>query len=367
MAIDTRILRAASESASPGPVRSTGISAEERTPFTERLALLLETGSPLHTSLQTLQRQAPSDALKTLLERLVEQISEGQSFSQALDAHPEHFSRTYVTLIAAAERGGFLPEILARLTEMDEKRRELNSTLVAALSYPTFLILFSAAVILFILGVVFPRFAELFASIVDQLPWTTLLFMTLSDGLRHYWAALLTLGTASGLLFWRWARTPDGLATVDRLALGIPIARDIIVQLNLVQFMRVMSLSLTHGVPMLEALRSCRDLGRSPTFRAFVDRLDLRVSEGGTFSAEFEDASFLPPLVREMIATGEETGNLATVMARISDFYEREWRRRLTLLSKVAEPVMLLIMGAVVGLIVSSLILPIFKLTRAVH
>lgn len=333
--------------------------------FTERLALLLEAGIPLHSSLETLERQANSGPLRAIIRDLRQGVSGGLSLSQAFGRHPEVFGTTYVHLVAAGEQGGFLPEVLERLKEMDEKRQELRSTLTAALSYPAFLVVFSTAVVTFVLLVVFPKFAELFESIQDQLPISTRFLMWLSESLGSYWHLVLGVAGAVGLLSWRWAKRPEGAAALDRFLLRLPVVRDIIIQLNVVQFMRVMSLSLANGVGLIDALHASRDIARSPTFRGFIDRLEQRVSEGGRIASGL-DQKLLPPLVPEMISTGEETGTLSMVMGRIADFYEREWRRKLAIVSKIAEPAMLLVMGAVVGVLVSSLILPIFKLSRAV-
>lgn len=342
-------------------------TGRDRMFFTERLALLLETGSPLHAGLEILEKQAARPPAQRMIRRLREDVSEGLSFSQALAKQPEVFSCTYVSLVAAAEGGGFLPEVLQRLREMDEKRQELHSALVAALSYPCFLALFSTAVVIFILTVVFPKFSQLFASIADQLPPTTVFLMATSDLLRQYWAPGLVAIAAAATVLWRWLKRPQGADSVDRLALRLPLIRDILVQLYVVQFMRVMSLSLANGVTMLDALRASREIVRSSVFRAFVSGLEERVTQGGALASGFQEARFLPSLVPQMITTGEETGNLAIVMGRVADFYEREWRKRLAIFSKIAEPAMLLIMGVLVGGIVSSLILPIFKLSRVVH
>jgi len=348
--------------------RSSGrIGGQERMFFTERLALLLETGSPLHVSLETLERQAPREALQKVIRELGQDVSQGLSFSQALAKQPEAFDASYVNLIAAGETGGFLPEILQRLREMDEKRQELTSTLLTAFSYPAFLMVFSCFVVIFILTVVFPKFAPLFATIADQLPGVTLFLMGASEALRSYWLPGLAVIGATAALFWRWVRSAQGVARMDRLLLRTPVIREIIIQLHLVQFMHVMSLSLSHGVPMLDALRSCREIARSISFRQFIEGLEVRVNEGGGISSGFQEGDLLPALVPQMIATGEETGRLAMVTGRVADFYEREWRKKLTVFSKVAEPLMLVVMGVVVGLLVSSLILPIFKLSRIVH
>ena len=344
-----------------------GIGAKERMFFTERLALLLETGNPLHTSLGTIESQTAHPELRQLIADVRENVSGGLPFSQALSKHPDAFPPAYVNLVAAGETGGFLHRVLQRLRDIDEKRQELRSTLISAFSYPAFLVVFSFAVVLFVLIVVFPKFGDLFQLIWDQLPITTRFLMVLGEWLRQYWLPGLVVFAVTGALGWRWVRSADGAAAADRWLLRIPVLREIAWQLHLIQFMYVMSLSLHNGVAMLDALSACREIVRSASFRRFVGLLESRVNEGRGIASGFQEAAFVPPLVKQMVATGEEAGGLAMVMERMAEFYEREWKQRLTVIAKIVEPAMLLVMGVVVGLIVSSLILPIFKLSRAVH
>lgn len=343
------------------------ISSRDRMFFTERLSLMLDMGIPLHLALESLAAQTPNGTMRTLLTTLNEDVQAGGTFARALQNHPETFSPTYVHLIAAAEQGGFLPTALDRLRDMEERREELRATLGSAVTYPIVLLVFSLAVIVFVLVVVFPKFGDLFAAIHDQLPATTRWLMAASDVLREAWIPLLA-GLAVVLLgAERWAKTPAGRAALDRFMLGTPGLRTIAVQLNVVQLLRTMSLSIEHGVAVVDALKSARDVLPSSHFRHFTRSVEAGIAEGRTLTHGFQADPLVPDLVKQMVATGEESGNIAPVMARLADFYEREWKRALEMIAKIAEPAMLLVMGCMVGLIVSSLILPIFKLSRAVH
>lgn len=347
--------------------RSGRIGVRERMLFTERLALLLETGVSLHAGLKSLHEQAEDPRLVAIIGALCEEILEGNPLSAALRAHPQMFPPTYVNLVAAAENGGFLPQVLQQLIDMDEKSERLRATLFAALSYPAFLVFFSIATIVFVLVAVFPKFTEMFERIRADLPMSTLMLMALSETLRQHW--LWVVGVCGALLAGAvaWLQQPTARGAIDSLKLRIPLARELFIQIYLTQTLRVMGLSLAHGVPVVDTLQACRELIRNSVFARFIESLRVQVTEGRGIARGFEETAFIPPLVRQMIRTGEDTGNLAKVMTRIADFYDRELTKRITVLSKLAEPVMLLIMGAVVGIIVSSLILPIFKLSRAVH
>ncbi len=348
------------------PVGGKRAGASDRMFFTEQLALLLETGESLFGALTTIVKQTENAEMRAIVEKVAQDISEGRSFGAALSEHPEVFSSTYVNLISASESGGFMHEVLEQLLHMDEKREQLRSTLVSAATYPMFLIAFSFAVVVFVLVVVFPKFGTMFQSIYDQLPASTKVLMSVSDIMRQYWIFLVAGVAAFFIAFRQWLTSESGSARVDYLKLHTPGVRDIFTQIYLVQSLQVMSLSLNNGVSVMESLDACRDVVRNTLFRNQIAKVEESVQSGSGVAAGLADSPFLPDLAKHMIATGEQTGNLGKVMGRICVYYETQLTKRLDAVSKLAEPIMLLIMGVVVGVLVSSLILPIFKLSRAV-
>lgn len=342
-------------------------SLEQRMVFTERLLLLLQTGVSLLEALKVMQVQTEEPLIAGIIESLANQISEGKTFSFALAKHPEMFSSTYISLVAAAEEGGFLVLVLEQLLRMDDKNSQLRANIISALSYPAFLIVFSVAVIVFVLVVIFPKFETLFASIHDQLPITTIALMAISAFVRHHWILILIgLGISTWALLY-WLKSTAGKLTLDKLKMTVPIVKDIYVKIYLSQTLSVLGLSLSNGVPITVALKASQDVVRNAIFASFLDNVREQVNEGRGIAVGFKDSPFVPPMVRQMVATGEQTGSLGMVMSRVADFYERDLTKRITVLSKSIEPIMLIVMGVVVGLIVVSLILPIFKLSRAVH
>jgi type II secretory pathway component PulF len=349
------------------PALRRSIGVRERMTFTEQLALLLETGVSLHEALRALQQQAQDAKLAAIFEALLADVTEGKSFSVALARHPEMFSQTYVSLVAAAEEGGFLQKVLAQLLEMDEKNARLQSVLASALSYPIFLMVFSLAVVVFVLVFIVPKFRDLFESIYDQLPLATRVMMTVSAFLGEHWLLTIVALAAAGAALSLWLRTPTGEWLLDNLKLRAPLLGDIFVQVYLNQTLNVLGLALLSGVPVTTALKASQEVIPNRRFARFLESVRDEVNNGRGLAAGFQKTAFIPAMVREMIATGERSGELGTVMMRIADFYSRELTRRITLLAKVAEPFMLAIMGIVVGFLVAALILPIFKLSRALH
>ena len=345
---------------------SKSIGDRERRFFTEQMSLLLETGTPMQASLQAMKKQVDNPAMLSLIDQLIDDIGQGVQFSTALAKHPEVFSTTYTNLVAASEEGGFMHEVLQQLMVLDEKREELRKTMVSALSYPMFLLVFALAVVVFVLVVVFPKFADLFAQIQDQLPATTKFLMASSNVLKNHWIEL-SIGLVAligGFKF--WSATENGTRRLDWAKLNLPLIRHIFTQLYLVNALRVLSMSLGNGVGMMDSLHACRYVVKNSIFQDFIGQVENQVEAGNGIAAGFKNTSFIPPIVEQMISTGEETGNLPKVMRRLADYFEGELSSKLQTLSRLAEPVMLLVMGGVVGLIVSSLILPIFKLSRAV-
>jgi len=340
---------------------------KDRMFFTEQLSLMLETGTALHKALESLQQQVENPAMVEVIDGLYEKITEGKPLSYALTQYPDLFPATYCNLVAAAEGGGFLDRVLLELMRMDEKRDELRRTLVSALSYPIFLVLFSLFVVIFVLVVVFPKFADMFAKIADRLPATTIVLMQVSDALIHHWALISTTVVAGVVSLVWWLHTPAGKALLDNLKLRIFGLRDIFIQIYIIQSLRVLGLSIGNGVSIQDALASSREVVSNSVFQRFLVSVEQKVNEGSGFAVAFQQADFIPPTVKQMVTTGEETGNLSHVLGRIADYYERELAKKLAAFSRIIEPVMLIIMGGVVGLIVSSLILPIFKLSQAMH
>lgn len=343
------------------------LTPRERMFFTERLALMLETGNSLHGSLEDMAQQSNSPGLSHVLRSLQQSITEGATFSASLRQHSSSFSVTYINLVRAAEQGGFLQDVLEQLAKLERNASEIRNSVASAFSYPAFLLAFSFGVVAFVLAAVFPKFAALFLSIYDQLPLSTKALMAISHILTTHWPWVLASTGVTCCVLWGWWRSSGAKAFVDRIKLRMPIVRELIIELYMVQSLRVMALSLGHGVSIIDALRATRDIVNNLEYRRGIDTVIDEVEQGRGLAAGFEKSAILPPLAQQMIRTGEETSRLALVLDRVATFYETELSRRLALFSKLVEPAMLLVMGSIVGLIVASLILPIFKLSKAVQ
>ena len=256
------------------------LKAADRMFFTEQLALLLETGNGLVQSLVILSEQAEKPAMRKIIDQIIEDVNGGKPFSQALRSHPQLFSSTYTNLVAVSENGGFMPQVLAELLEMDEKKEKLNVTLRSALSYPVFLLSFSFAVVIFVLVVVFPKFSTMFASIADELPASTKILMAFSDQLTNYWAIYIAVILGGVAILWYWLGSASGRESIDAFKFKIPGLKAVFTELYMVQSMRVMGLSLGNGVSVMDTLVSCREVVNNRVFQQFVLSLETDVQDG---------------------------------------------------------------------------------------
>ncbi len=342
------------------------VTAKDRMFFTEQLALLLETGTSLHPALLSIRSQMSDSPMAKVLDDIADGVVGGSSLSEQLAKHPEVFSATYVNLVGASEQGGFLHEVLEQLQSMDDQNAELRASLISAFSYPVFLVGFSIFALVFILLVVFPKFADMFADIGDDLPVTTRMLMATSDFIILHWVELLVaLGGAMLALIW-WLRTEGGRTWLSRFKLVTPFIGRIWRRVYLVISFRVLGLSLRNGVSLVDGVRTSQQIIDNFYIRRFFTDLSNTIENGGRLSEGISHADWLPDLAKQMVVTAEESGSLPQVLIRVSDYYQKELERLLQRFSKMVEPIMLVVMGALVGLLVSALLLPIFKLSSAV-
>ena len=231
------------------------------------------------------------------------------AFPGAIASQGNMFPAAYVSLIAAAEGGGFLPEVLEQLVQMEERQEQLHNALVAAATYPAFLALLSVAVVTYVLIGVFPKFTEMFTSIKDQLPVTTVMLMALSDVLRAHWVEITAAIVGSALLLARWASSEGGRSLLDRAKLSLPFASGLFMQIYLARIMRVMSTSLANRVSVLDTLDACRDSVPNREFRRFLARIEDHVVQGRGFGSAFEQEPAIPQMVRQMASQRSSTSS----------------------------------------------------------
>jgi len=335
--------------------------------FTSQLALMLEIGTSLTNALKAAADQTNNSAFEKVIRSMLVDIEEGRQLSDAMGRHPRIFSSIFISMVKAGETGGFLKKILDRTVEMQEKRQALINQIRSALTYPVVLCVLSIAVVIFVLAGILPKFTVLFAGKESVLPFTTRFLMALSASFRGYWWAYIFVGVGMVLGFRFWKASAHGQATIDWLLVSTPLISKISNKIYTSQLLRTLGHLMESQVPLIEALKVTRATFTNRYFKSFIDQVTDHVQQGGRLSHPFADNPYVTESVKQMVATGEEAGNLHSVMLRLAEFYDNEIEQDLNTIASMLQPLALIIMGVVVGLIVSSVILPIFKMAHTIH
>jgi type II secretory pathway component PulF len=335
--------------------------------FTTQLSLMLEIETPLTVALQAIGDEIQNPAFKAVVTALNQDIEGGRQLSEAMQRHPRIFTNKFVSMVKAGETGGFLKKILDRIVEMQERRQALITQLRSSLTYPAVLCGFGFLVTVFILVFVLPKFTAFFEGKESILPWTTRFLMAASASLQHYWwiYILATSGLVVGLM--AWGKSSQGRTLMDRFFISGPLISGLSNKIYTCEMLRTLGYLMESHVPLLEALDVTRPTLWNKYYRRFVDEIRVNVDQGGRFTESFATYPYIPQTVKQMVAVGEEVGRLPMVMLRLASFYDTEIEQELKKLAALIEPAALIVMGGVVGLIVSSIILPMFKLSQVLH
>lgn len=332
--------------------------------FTRQLAVLLGSGIPLDHALSVSGEIADDPALREVVASVHRSVQEGESFAEALARHPKVFSELYVSMVRAGEAGGALDQILTRLADFLEEWQRIRDVVVSALLYPAFLSVFAASVVTLLLVVIVPRFAGVFADLGSALPAPTRALMALSDLLRNYWWAGLLLAAAAASGVASAGRTARWRAWWDRQVLRLPLAGDLAVKIQVSRFARVFGTLVASGVPILRALEIVTGTLTNSVFASSLARVQSGLREGQGVAEPLRRAGVFPPLFLHMVAVGEETGRLEEMMLAVAAGYDREVETSAKRLLSVIEPIIILVMGVVIGAIILSILWAIFSVNQ---
>jgi len=329
--------------------------------FTTELSVLLNAGLTLDRSLHIISDISESNEIKTVVQSLLKSIREGNTFSDALQKHLKIFPRMYINMVRAGEASGVLNIILEKLNEYLESSRELREHIVSAMIYPAILIITGGISIIILLTFVIPKFSVIFAELGGVLPLPTRILLSLSNGLRTFWWILLPAVAAGWVTFHYYTKSDAGRYRWD--AFKIRIIGEVIEKLETVRFCKTLGLLLRSGVPLLQALNNARDVIGNQVIASALGAVSKGAKEGKGISAPLAEAGVLPPMAMSMIKVGEETGQLDTMLLKVSTAYEKSLQETIKRFVNLLEPVMILIMGLVIGFIVISMLVAIFSIT----
>jgi type IV pilus assembly protein PilC len=330
--------------------------------FTRQFSVMIDAGLPLVQCLDILGSQEDDKNFAAVILQTRSDVESGSSLADAMRQHPKTFDPLYTNMVAAGEAGGILDTILKRLASYIEKAVKLAGQVKSAMIYPVAVIVIAALVVGVILWKVIPTFASLFAGLGANLPLPTRIVIALSDNLVRFFPFLLAAGVAGVYGFRRYYMTSGGRRVVDRSLLRAPILGDILRKIAVARFCRTLSTLIASGVPILDGLEITAKTSGNSVIEDAVMVTRKSIERGETVAAPLKETDVFPPMVTQMIGVGEATGALDTMLSKIADFYEEEVDVAVAGLLTLMEPVMIAILGVIVGGIVISMYLPIFDL-----
>jgi general secretion pathway protein F len=340
------------------------VAGRDLVALTQQLATLVEAGLPLDRALAIQAELAPTPRLRAIMADVLRGVQGGASLADALGKHhPRPFSRLYINMVRAGEKGGVLEITLRRLAGFLDESQEFRDALVSALIYPVLLTGVGTAAVVFLMTFVIPRFAAIFKDLGATIPLPTLILLEASGFIQHSWWLLALLVTAGVLGSRMVLATPRGRLGADRLLLRLPLAGTVIVQTEVARFTRILGTLLKSGVAMIPALTVVKDMLGNQVLAGAVEGLGDGVRRGAGLARSMAEARTFPPLAVHLVRVGEETGRLEETLLQVAASLETDTRKLVKRLIALAEPCIILVMGLVVGFIVVAMLMAILSVT----
>jgi len=339
-----------------------GVSAKKLTAFTRQLSTLQDAGLPILRSLRILEGQAKPGALKNALMGVIEDVESGNTLSEAMAKQPKAFDNLYVNMVKAGEAGGALEIILQRLAEFKERAQSLKRKVQGAMIYPCAVITVATLIVGFIMYYIIPKFKAIFIGFGVELPSMTVLLITVSDAVVSYWFLIPVIPLSIYIMAKIIKKNKTGAYIIDRVALKIPILGQIISKSTVARTCRTLGTLIASGVPILEALSIARDTSGNEVFRKAFDHIHSAIREGESMAVPLRETRIVDDLVVNMVDVGEETGALDNMLYKVADVYDEEVGVLVEGLINMLEPLMVVVLGLIVGFIVIALFMPLVKL-----
>ncbi|MFH0948066.1 MAG: type II secretion system F family protein [Elusimicrobiota bacterium] len=338
------------------------VTAKDLVLFSRQLSTLVSAGVPIVQGLTILTEQIENPAFQKVVNHIADDIKAGISIADAMKKEPDAFSDLYVAMIKAGEVGGILDVILERLSTYLEAADELKGKVKGALMYPSIVAFIACCVTIFLLVVVIPTFQEIFSSFGAELPLPTKILITLSNFLKHYIIFLIlgVIGATVGVL--KFYKTEKGKFIVDEYSLKVPMFGEMLRKVAVAKFTRTLGTLVKSGVPILQALDTVAQTAGNKIVERAILMAKESIREGEKIATPLKKSGVFPPMVIQMISVGEETGNLDTMLSKIADFYDQEVDVAVKGLTSMIEPIVICVMGVVIGAIVISMFMPMFSL-----
>lgn len=342
------------------------IKAEEINVVTRQLATLVGAGIPLVQALSSLIEQTGNSELKRVIAQIREAVNEGATLTHALGEHSKHFSSIFINMVRAGEASGTLVVVLERLADYGDKQLALKGRLQAALVYPVFMAVIGAAILCILITYVVPNITQVFTEMEKTLPLPTLFLIEMSSFLEQFWWVVLIILLLVVYLFKYLINQPRGRSGWDYVKLKMPIVGAVVQKVILARFASTLGSLLGSGVGLMTSMKIVKALTNNVWIKDVLDEAMADIEKGKSMTMSLASSGWFPPMFVQMIAVGEQSGNLEGMLDKVSSAYEREVETAIAGMTSLIEPIMITGMGAAVGLIVLSILLPIFEMNQMV-
>lgn len=327
--------------------------------FTRQLSILINAGVPILECLEILQKQEQNISLKRVIKSITMQVEEGKSLNDSM-SQQQGFDKLYCALVKAGEAAGILDSILVKLAEFLEKAEKLKKQVKSALTYPAIVVFVGIIVIFGLMTFVVPQFVDILKESNQKIPWVTQVVMDVSDFFINYTLFLIALVIAGTMLFLNYIKTEQGKQEWDRFTMSAPLFGMLVIKGNLSSFTRTLATMLSAGVPIIDSLEICIDTLDNTQIAKDLTKVRKAVIEGKSITEPLSRISYFPPLITQMIKVGESTGNLDQMLIKVADVFEEEVEELVANLTKLVEPIILVVLGGIIGFVLVAMYLPIF-------
>jgi general secretion pathway protein F len=340
------------------------VSVKDLSLMTRQLATLIKANIPLVDALSAVSEQVEQPTLQEALADCKNMVNEGSTFHKALGKYPNIFNTIFVSMVEAGEMSGTLDLILMRLAEFTEAQNELRSKVKSAMTYPVIMLVVTLGMLTFLFIFVIPKMVTVFEGFPGaELPWYTELVFNFSAIMVNYWYVFVVVGVLIYLLFTNWKKTPSGKTKWDDISLRMPVFGEVNRMVAVARFTRTLATLLNGGVPMLNAMQIVRNVVDNDIMAKAIDDARGNISEGESIAGPLKKSGQFPPIVLHMVAIGEKTGELENMLVQVSDAYDFQVKNKIDAMTSLIGPVVLILMGIAIGLIVFSVLVPMFELT----
>ena len=348
------------------PFLAKKVSLKDKIIFTQQLAMMIKAGLPLLDAFAALEDQTENKYFTEIIAEISKGVKGGKPLSETLAKYPKIFNTLYTATVASGEKSGQLDQVLERLSDQLQKDYDLISKIKAALSYPILVVCALVGIVILMFLFVIPQLKTVFADMGAELPLITRIILGISDVLRNFWYIFVIIIVGGYLGIVTWKKTPAGKLAIDRLLLRIPMVGGLMKKIYMTRFCRTMGTLVASGLPMLDIIATVKHVITNQVYQSAFDRISTDIENGSPLSETLKKQNIFPAMIYHLVSVGEKSGKLDYVLLQMANFFDKEIENQTSSISTFIEPILIIVIGGGVGLVVASVLMPIYSLVNTI-